>query len=199
MKIVVLDTETTGLSILKHEIIQIGFLELDVDDQNNETIISGLEINIKPKRLELAEKKALEINGFTKKKWRGSKPFDFHAENIKKIIESADYLMGQNLIFDLRFIKQAYEDLEIKSPKFPKYIDTKNMAMPLVKEGKLKSASMDKMCEHFDIKFEGAAHTALTDCQRTLGVWKSLLKENMQIEYFSFKKPFDVYKKESKP
>lgn len=193
MKILVLDTETTGLDILKHEIIQVGFLLFE-KKENEQIIISKQEINIKPKRLEMADKKALEINGFTKKKWKGSKPFEKNAQTIKDVIESADYLLGQNLIFDLKFIKQAFEEAQIKAPKFPKYIDTKKMAQPLIKEGKMKSASMDKMCEHFNVKFEGDAHTALTDCERTLSVWNCLLKENLDVEYFSFKKPYDPYK-----
>jgi DNA polymerase III epsilon subunit-like protein len=193
MKILVLDTETTGLDILKHEIIQIGFLCFELNDDKQE-IISKKEINIKPKHLELADKKALEINGFTKKKWRGSKIFDEHADEIKDLIEQADYLLGQNLIFDLRFISQSFKNINLDAPKFPKYIDTKKMASVLVSEGKLKSASMDKMCEHFKVTFEGDAHTALTDCERTLSVWNCLLKENVKYDYNSFKKPFDPYK-----
>jgi DNA polymerase III epsilon subunit-like protein len=199
MKILVLDTETTGLNILKHEVIQIGFLNIELEDDNTYKILSKEQINIKPKRLELAEKRALEINGFSKKKWRGSKEFQVHAEKIRQEIESAKYLLGQNLIFDLRFIKQEFENAGLKPPKFPKYIDTKNMAAPLLREGKLKSASMDKMCEHFQIKFEGEAHTALTDCERTLSVWSKLVEqEGVKVEHFSFKKPFDPYKKKEK-
>jgi DNA polymerase III epsilon subunit-like protein len=192
MKILVLDTETTGLDILKHEIIQIGFLMLEVKDKEQQVLYKK-EINIKPIRLETADKKALEINGFTKRKWRGSKPFEAHAEEINKAISEADYMLGQNLIFDLRFISQSFKNLSLDPPKFPKYIDTKKMGAELVKEGKMKSASMDKMCEHFQIKFEGNAHTALTDCERTLSVWNSLLKENIRYDYNSFKKPFDPY------
>jgi len=47
MKILVLDTETTGLDILKHEIIQIGFLCFELNDDKQE-MISKKEINIKP-------------------------------------------------------------------------------------------------------------------------------------------------------
>jgi DNA polymerase III epsilon subunit-like protein len=199
MKILVLDTETTGLNILTHEIIQIGFLNINLNKDNTFEVLDKKEINIKPIRLENADKRALEINGFTKKKWRGAKEFATHAEFIREQIETADYLLGQNLIFDLRFIKQSFEDLDLKPPKFPKYIDTKKMASSLIKEGKLKSASMDKMCEHFQIKFEGQAHTALTDCERTFSVWNKLKEEKAEMEYFSFKKPFDPYNNKEKP
>jgi DNA polymerase-3 subunit epsilon/CBS domain-containing protein len=198
MKILVLDTETTGLDILKHEIIQIGFIMFEIKDEKQEFLFKE-QINFKPKRLEMADKIALEINGFTKSKWRGSKPFETYSEKLKDIIESSDYMLGQNLIFDLKFIKQAYENANLKVPKFPKYIDTKNMAQPLLREGKLKSASMDKMCEYYNVKFDGKAHTALTDCERTLSVWNCLKKENnIEMKYFSFKKPFEGHPKKNK-
>jgi DNA polymerase III epsilon subunit-like protein len=195
MKILVLDTETTGLDLTKHEIIQIGFLFIDMVSDNTYNVLSETEINIRPLHLESADPGALAVNGFSAYEWRNSKPINEHFQEIKDKIEDADILLGQNLIFDLRFIKQAFENFDVPPPKFPPYMDTKWMGTQLLNEGKLKSTAMDKMCKHFDIKFEGKAHTALVDCKRTLAVWEKLSETVTDIPAFTFVNSYDPHAK----
>lgn len=192
MNIIVLDTETTGLDIIRHEIIEIAFVSIILEDKKV-NIKNKIGLKIAPQNLELADERALKINGFNEKSWIDSKTIDNYLPTFYKIIENCDALMGQNLIFDLRFIKKSFEQHLHAVPKFPKYIDTKRMGAKLVKEGKLKSASMDSMCEHFKINFTGRAHTALADCERTISVFEKLLEQQKEIEYFSFKEPYDPY------
>ena len=73
---------------------------------------------------------------------------------------------------------------------FPHYADTRHMASKLVNRGLLKNASMDRLCEHYNIKFSGRAHTALADCQRTISVWLKLLEET-EMDFFSYEHPYD--------
>jgi hypothetical protein len=54
---------------------------------------------------------------------------------------------------------------------------------------------MDKMCKHFNIKFEGKAHTALVDCKRTFAVWQKLASHVEDTPAFTFVSPFDPYRK----
>ena len=193
MKILVLDTETTGLDLTNHEIIQIGFLLIEMFHDNSYKVLSESEIKIKPLHLRTADPSALSLNGFSAYDWKDSKPINEHFQDIKEKIENADVLLGQNLIFDLRFIKQAFENFNEPPPKFPPYMDTKWMATQLLNEGKLKSTSMDRMCKHFQIKFEGKAHTALVDCKRTLAVWEKLSEQVVDIPAFTFISPYDPY------
>lgn len=193
MKLLVLDTETTGLDLTKHEIIQIGFLFVDISDDNRHSFSERREINIRPLRLEEADPNALKVNNFSAYLWKDSLPFTKHVDFIKEKIESADILLGQNLIFDLKFIKQTYANLELESPKFPPYMDTKWMATQLLKEGKVKSTSMDKLCKHFNITFSGKAHTALADCERTYYVWLKLSETVKDAPIFTFINNYDPY------
>jgi len=192
MNILVLDTETTGLDILRHEIIEIAFINFILENKKID-IKNKISLKIAPQRMDLADDRALKINGYDPKKWNNSKPINTYLPIFSKLIENTDVLLGQNLIFDLRFLKKSFEEYSIPVPKFPKYIDTKMMGAKLVKEGIMNSSSMDKMCEHFQIKFEGRAHTALTDCERTILVFQKLIEENSNIEYFSFKQPYDYH------
>ena len=193
MKILVLDTETTGLDITRHEIIQLGYISLFVDVNNKINLLEEKEFLITPLHLETASPEALKINGFSKERWRGSLPFSKCMAQIRNAIESSDILLGQNLIFDLRFINQSFRNLSLTPPRFPNYIDTKKMGSRLVESKVLKSASMDKMCEHFNIQTDGRAHTALVDCHRTLKVWQKLLDLNIDYEIYSFKEPYDPH------
>lgn len=192
MKLLVLDTETTGLDITTHEIIQIGFLEVLIEDEKHR-IVNKTEINILPEYLENADPRALKVNGFSKSLWKDAKSFLYHSDFIKNKLESADLMLGQNLIFDLRFIKQAYANKNIVSPKFSNYIDTKWMATQLLNEGKIKNTSMDKLCEHYNVSFVGKAHTALVDCERTYHVWLKLSEQIKECSIFSFINSYDPY------
>lgn len=193
MKILFLDTETTGLDIIQHEIIQLGYILIEKDIFGNTKIISEKEFNIRPLHLETASMEALKINGFSAYQWKDAYPFSDHAQHIKDMIEYADLLIGQNLIFDMRFIKQAFSNLNLESPKFPPYIDTKNMAEFLQERKLLESTSIDKMCKYFNISFAGRAHTALADCERTMKVWQKLSEEVKDPNIFIFENPYDPY------
>jgi DNA polymerase III epsilon subunit-like protein len=197
MKILFLDTETTGLDIIQHEIIQLGYILLEKSATGID-IISQKEIKFRPLHLENASMEALKINGFSAYEWKDSLPFSEYAAYIKEVIEYADIMIGQNLIFDLRFLKQAYCNLNLDIPKFPKYIDTKNMAQFLVEQKLLETTSIDKMCKYFNISFTGRAHTALADCERTMKVWQKLSDTVKEPNVFSFEMPYDPYANKTK-
>ena len=164
----------------------------DQDDNGDFSLKRKTKFRIKPKNIHLAEQTALKVNGYNPDKWFKAKYIEEHLSTIKEIIESSETLLGQNLIFDLRFIAASFILNEKELPKFPQYIDTKHMASNLVKEGKLKRTSMDYMCEHFQIKFSGRAHTALVDCERTFLVWQKLCKFT-DYKKFSFDIPYEGF------
>lgn len=190
MLLSVLDTETTGLDPIKHEIIQFGLIEYNIDDTGNLNLIREHEYKISPQNIETADPQALKINGYHRRRWLDADNFNNIIPMLDRIWSTSNLLLGQNLIFDLRFIVKEYLRLGLPSPKFPKYIDTKHMGTYLVNEGILKSSSMDSMCKHFDIKYKGRAHTALTDCQRTVTLWETLQKYAPQ-HHFSYEEPYD--------
>lgn len=186
-----IDTETTGLDLFEHEIIDIAAAKYEFAD-NELTLISKKEYKIKPKNIEKASEVALKINGYTKRKWKNSIKIEQILPELKEIIEKSDFLVGQNLVFDYRFINKAYDQANMDRPKYPMYFDTKWMADQLVHDKKLKRSSLDFLCEHYQIKFEGRAHTALTDVLRTADLFKILQKE-CEVLALSFENPFDPY------
>jgi DNA polymerase III epsilon subunit-like protein len=194
MLVTAIDTETTGLDLLKHEIIQLGLIEYDMLDNGDLLCLQKSEFKIKPSNIMAASEQALKINGYNDKDWLNSTSFSKCFPILEKVFSKSDFLIGQNLIFDLRFIAKQYWKYGFNLPKIPKYIDTKYMGQQLVNEGKMKSCSMDSMCKYFNIKYSGRAHTALTDCERTIVVWEQLMKYT-ENRYFTFEDPYDAFKK----
>lgn len=192
MKILVIDTETTGLDITKHEIIQLGYILIEsVNDKF--VLLDKAEINIRPEHIEYSDKKSLQINGYNEQDWSSSVSFEHHAEKIRSVIQSADTLLGQNLIFDLRFIKQSFINHNLIPPNFPKYVDTKSMATVLVKEDKIKTTSLSNLCKFYEVSSAGRSHTALTDCERTFVVWTKLSERFKEPKFYTFGESYDPY------
>lgn len=186
-----IDTETTGLDLFYHEVIDIAYLQVSViGDSYIE--IGRDEARIKPKNIENASQVALKINGYTKNKWKNAIDFSQFLPILKNVINSSDVLVGQNLIFDYRFINKGYDQAEIERPQYKQYVDTKWMADQLVTDKKLKRSSLDYLCEHYKVQAIGRPHTAMTDVLRTFEIYKELIKST-EVTFLSFEKPFDPY------
>jgi len=190
MKLLFVDTETTGLDVLRHEVIEFAMLQVDVDRNFNYGSVQCYEAKIKPRFIKRASPEALRINGYTSEKWKRSEQPGDVLEEFYYWVSKSDYLVGQNLIFDYRFINQLFDRENFKRPTYPKYFDTKQMADVLLREGKIKRTSLDYLCENYEIPVVGRAHTALTDVLRTFELFKKLRCE-VKLEALSFDKPYD--------
>ena len=69
------------------------------------------------------------------------------------------------------------------------------MADKLRQLGIIKKSGMDYLCEHFNIEFDGKAHTALTDCERTMKAFDVLLEYEPDYNLFTFDEPYDPWRR----
>ena len=199
MILTVFDTETSGLNLDKHEILEIGLLSFIVDNSGNEHILKQYEQKITPERIHLASPRALEINGYSEQAWQDSISFTEAMSKVNDIINQSDILLGQNLIFDIRFLDEMCKRANIQPPNYPAYIDTKSLADKLVQGEWIQKSGMDYLVEHYGIKTRGRAHTALADCWRTYEVWKKLLVDcGEEYELYTADNPYDYYAKRRK-
>ena len=168
MKEVILDTETTGLSVKEgHRIVEIGCMELEnfIPTNNN------FHCYLNPQRK--VSKKALETHGYT----------DEFLSDKKKFKEIADdfllYIKGKKLIihnaeFDLSHLnnelKIAGKDL-IKN----EIIDTVVLARDKFPGS---SNSLDALCKRYRIdNSKREKHTALIDCDLLSKVYINLIDQ----------------------
>lgn len=196
MRITVFDTETTGLSHNKHEIIELAYISYDFGDCGDRSVHAKFESKINPQNIHLADPGALAVNGYQENDWKGAPDFKEIHENASKAFEESDLLLGQNLIFDLRFFREMCKRSNLPIPKFPPYLDSKAVADRLVKEGWLERSGMDYLCEHYKVESNGRAHTALVDCERTIKVWDKLIHDTGdEYEIYTIEKPYSRRRK----
>lgn len=169
--LIFLDLETTGLRVQKHEIVEIGALR--VDPKKPFKILGELQIKVKPKNIHLAEKEALEINGYSTKEWEDA----MDIEDALKILDEFGkdgILVGYNVSFDWAFLDKAYFALGRTDPFYYHRLDVMPMVYyKLFSDRKMKRFSLGEACRLLKIERE-SAHRALDDAKVTYLVFKKL-------------------------
>ena len=187
MKEVVLDTETTGISVKEgHRIVEIGCIELE----NLIPTKKQFHCYLNPERK--VSEKALEIHGYTDEFLADKKKFK---EIVDKLL---DFISGKRLIihnaeFDISHINN--ELLISGKEKITKthIIDTLDIARNKFPGS---SISLDALCKRFRIdNSKREKHTALVDCELLAKVYINLLGQKEP--KLNFNESHDVQKKES--
>ena len=167
-----IDTETTGLLADKHEIVSIAIVfDTDVARAHG---IQGLTFPdgedygyfytlIKPQHLEVAEPKALEINGYAAhpELWDDAPIFDAVAGQVVRLLNGA-IPIGHNIKFDTGFVQEAIQRAGIKARIDYHAVDTCTLAWATLVPDGLERLSLDSIRDFLGWDKEGA-HTALQD------------------------------------
>lgn len=173
--LVFVDIETTGLSILRHEIIEIGAL---VVNSKSLKIIGEYEAKIAPVHIERADREALKINGFSQKDWKGAKSLESVLREFNQIAKDC-MLIGWGVVFDHAFIAKAYEKAKIVRLFDYHHIDVVSIAYPvLYKNKEPKRLKLRVVADFFGIKM-GNIHRAMEDSFATYQIYKKLI-QNIQ-------------------
>tara|TARA_S200000501_G_C20848622_1_gene754726 strand:- start:856 stop:1521 length:666 start_codon:yes stop_codon:yes gene_type:complete len=176
MKEIILDTETTGLSVKDgHRIVEIGCIELD----NLIPTKKVFHCYLNPERR--VSENALKVHGYTDEFLSDKKKFKDVADefldfiNEKKIIiHNAEFDIG-HLNNELTIInknliskEQVIDTLEIARNKFPG-----------------SSISLDALCKRFRVdNSRRKKHTALIDCELLSKVYINLIDQKEPIFQF---------------
>lgn len=168
MGYIFLDTETTGLDPVQHEIIEIGIVRCGPDLD----VVQEWETKIRPQRIETAHPRALEINGYTPEEWESAPLFEEVAPTILSMLNGS-VVCGHNVDFDIGFVDAAlkragFDPLDLKGK-----VDTVQLAREHLFPKGLRSASLDNIRVFFGIPVEGG-HRALKDALDALDVYKRI-------------------------
>jgi DNA polymerase III epsilon subunit-like protein len=168
-KLAIIDCETTGLNLRKHEIIELAVI---LYSQRKDKVLKKWCRKVKPLNIKTASKKALQINGYEKhtKEYTGD-IFDTIVR-FNKLVEGC-ILVGQNVSFDINFINKYLRKYKIKPLFGRRYVELMGLAWPQVRNH-LENISLKDLCDHFNISNENA-HSAFIDCERTLEVYRCLM------------------------
>ncbi len=179
-----LDLETTGLHMSDHGIIQIGawatgenehiFKGYFVSDVNPD--VSYYQKNFKEHTVKRS-KEAFDVHGISEDRIASAPPIDEAIGELhgwlKKLAQHHDvYIVGQNVPFDVAWLKKDFHRFGFDDSCFRRVID--NVSLGFVLFG--KTLSQKRLAEKFGIK-NSYAHDALGDAYTCIAVFHEMKRE----------------------
>ena len=168
MKEIVLDTETTGLSVKDgHRIVEIGCIELD----NLMPTQRKFHCYLNPERK--VSEKALEVHGYTDEFLSNKKKFNEIADEFLNFIQNKRLII-HNAEFDLSHLNnelKMFGKNKIKN----EVVDTLILAREKFPGS---SINLDALCKRYRIdNSKRVQHTALIDCDLLAKVYINLIDQ----------------------
>jgi len=167
MKEIVLDTETTGLSVKEgHRIVEIGCIELDdlVPTKNE------FHCYLNPERK--VSEKAFEVHGYTDDFLSKQKKFIEIADDLIEFIKNKRIII-HNAEFDLAHLNNELSKIGKEKIKKDNVVDTLEIARDKFPGSSL---SLDALCKRYRIdNSKRKKHTALIDCELLSKVYINLI------------------------
>ena len=168
MKEIILDTETTGLSVKDgHRIVEIACLELD----NLMPTKNSFHCYLNPERK--VSEKALEVHGYTDDFLSNKKKFKETADEFLDFIKNKRLII-HNAEFDLSHLNNELKIIGKESLKND-VVDTLILARDKFPGS---SISLDALCKRYRIdNSRRTKHTALIDCELLSKVYINLIDQ----------------------
>ena len=168
MKEIVLDTETTGLSVKDgHRIVEIGCVELDnlIPTKNN------FHCYLNPERK--VSEKALEVHGYTDEFLSDKKKFSEIADEFLNFIRDKRLII-HNADFDLSHLNNELKKFG-HEPLKNEIVDTIVLARDKFPGSQI---SLDALCKRYKIdNSKRIRHSALIDCELLAKVYINLIDQ----------------------
>ena len=177
MKEIVLDTETTGLSVKEgHRIVEIGCIEL-------ENLIPTKNIfhcYLNPERK--VSESALKVHGYTDEFLSDKKKFIDIADQFLEFIEGKKIII-HNAEFDIGHLNNELSLIKKKTISKENVIDTLELARNKFPGS---SISLDALCKRYKVdNSKRKNHTALIDCDLLSKVYINLIDQKEPIFQFN--------------
>ena len=168
MKEIVLDTETTGISVKDgHRIVEIGCIELD----NLIPTKNKFHCYLNPERK--VSEKAFEVHGYSDSFLSKKQKFKEISDEFLKFIQDKRLII-HNAEFDLSHLNNELEILG-KSKIKNEFIDTLALARDKFPGSQI---SLDALCKRYRIdNSKRVQHTALIDCDLLAKVYINLIDQ----------------------
>ncbi len=177
--LLVLDIESTGTNVAKHEIIQLAAILLDKKTLKEKKVFNSF---VKPEHWKNRDPEAMAICNIT---WEQVK----NAPSLKKVLQKFDKTFGHNCIpttyggnLDPIFLTAAYRN---SGMKYPFEYHTFNMwplfYMYMAKHKRLTNKkrfvgfSLEDIAKHFKIPSTFSRHDALGDCRYEAAILRKYL------------------------
>jgi len=180
IKEVVLDTETTGLSIEKDRIVEIACIELD-DHLPTKNLFHTF---LNPEGVKVSED-AFEIHGYSNEFLNDKPKFKEIARDFIQFIEGKKIII-HNADFDLNFLNKELRSLNLQTINKQNVIDSLTLAREKFPGATAKN--LTSLCKKFKIDTSSREkHSALLDCKLLSKVYIELI-DDKELK-FSYNEP----------
>lgn len=171
----VIDTETTGVSSVYHELLQLSIIDVEG------AVLFESYFRPLAKRWDAAE----HINGITPETVQDAPCIGDKIEEINTILSRAGKIIGYNVLFDLDFLRCAGASL----PRGVVAVDVMEMYTLIhdaynVDKGVYMLQKLTAAASHYGYNWEGvgAAHNSLADARATLYVHNRIMEDDPSLE-----------------
>lgn len=178
LHVLVIDTETTGLG--------------EADEVLQLSIINGYDRTVafshyEPQRVtEWPE--AQRVHGITPEYVQGEPWFQDEARRIAGKLRQAHVVVGYNVFFDLRMLRQSgLPDIGTVHVfdvmfEYARICGERADWLPPGPDGKppYRYWKLDKARENYSLQWDGKAHNSMTDARMTLEVLRAMIKEEVK-------------------
>lgn len=163
----VIDIETTGLSPVNNEIIEVSALKV-----RNDCVVKKFSALVKPQGS--ISGFITHLTGITEALVQNEKPVEKVLPDYLEFIAD-DIILGHNVNFDINFI---YDNLQKHHRKefSNNYIDTLRISRRHLCLG---SHSLKSIAKHYKVDMTGH-HRALNDCLITFNIYQNLKKDALK-------------------
>ena len=191
MNEIILDTETTGLSVKDdHRIVEIACVE-------TKNLIPTKNVFYKlinPERQ--VSEDAIKVHGYTNKRLEKEPKFKDIADELAKFIEGKKLII-HNAPFDIGFLNHELKKINMKIIDHKKdIVDTLELARSKYPGS---SNSLDNLCKKFNIDLsKRTKHNALLDCELLRKVYINLIGEKEPTLIFQDPNNSDFFSKDEK-
>ena len=179
MKEIVLDTETTGLSVKDgHRIVEIGCIELD----NLVPTKNIFHCYLNPERK--VSESALKVHGYTDEFLLTKKKFNEVVDEFLEFIEGKKIVI-HNADFDISHLNNELSLIGRKHIKMENVVDTLEIARNKFPGSGI---SLDALCKRFRVdNTRREKHNAILDCELLAKVYINLIDQKEPIFQFNSK------------
>ncbi|MDO4282049.1 MAG: 3'-5' exonuclease [Clostridia bacterium] len=159
---VIVDLETTGLSPINNEIIEIGAIKV-----KDHQIIDRLDILVKPENQ--VSPFITRLTGITNDMLKDAMEIK---DALRKFMDftGSSTLMAHNANFDMGFLRNNFQK-HFEYTLENKCLDTLALSRKYVKG--IKNYKLETLANHFHVNYSGA-HRSLKDCEITYEVYQNI-------------------------
>ncbi len=178
--LLLIDIETTGLDVNRHEIIQLAAVLLDRKTLKEK---KSFVFYARPTKWRARDRESMAVNKII---WEMVKT----APSLKSVLRKFNRMFGKNAIFshyagimDITFMQRAYEKSRMRWPFDHHYFNIWGLFYTfLALKNKLKSRKqfagfgLEDCLKYFKIAVPGNLHDALVDCRMEAEVLRRVIK-----------------------